>query len=202
MKNNQKKCNRCKEIKDFSEFHKDKRIISGLQPRCKNCLNKKNNNYFKTKKGLISRIYGNQKLCSKWRGYALPWYTNKDLKDWLFAQPKFHHLFHLWEISNYDKMLIPSVDRINDYESYTFSNIQLMTWRENQDKAYRDVMNGVNNKHNREVKQYSKEGVFISKYHSANEAERQTKVCKANIRICCNKTYKTAGGFVWRYTDV
>ena len=125
--------------------------------------------YRHTKRGLISRMYGHQRAASKKRGHPLPTYSNEDLQDWLSSQTLFHHLFHLWENSNYDKLLIPSVDRIDDDEGYSFSNIQLMTWSENKAKSHKDMRaSKLKHGHNpqKEVNQYSKKGTFIEGYVS------------------------------------
>lgn len=51
------------------------------------------------------------------------------------------------------------------------------------------------------VSQYSKEGELISTFPSAKEASRQTGVGVSAITRCCkgNKSYVSAGGFVWRF---
>lgn len=49
------------------------------------------------------------------------------------------------------------------------------------------------------VLQFSLDGKFIKEFASATEAERQTKICRAGIRMCCIGKYKQAKGFIWRY---
>jgi len=196
-----KKCAKCQKVKHTIEYHADINKKDKLRTVCKICTLEKCKDYGRTKKGLITKIYSGQRRRSKLRGYKMPTYTKSDLKDWLFAQSLFHHLYHLWEVSNFDKMLVPSVDRINDYLPYTFSNIQLMTWRENNKKGYIDRSNGKNNKANKTVFQYTKDDFFIEEYISISEASRQTKVNIGNISECCKGKRKTAGGFMWRSED-
>lgn len=48
--------------------------------------------------------------------------------------------------------------------------------------------------------QFSTNGLFkIRTWDSAKEAEAQTGVRRSSICSCCKGTYKTAGGYVWRY---
>ncbi len=92
--------------------------------------------YQKSKKGLCSKIYQNQRLNCRRRGKANPTYTMQELREWMFSQKKFHILFDNWKRLDYQKDYSPSVDRIEDDISYTMANIQLMTWAENNKKGY------------------------------------------------------------------
>ena len=194
-----KHCHKCGTTKLKTKFSKDKNTKDKLSSTCKKCVSILNYRYFKTKDGLISRMYGSQRSNSKKRGDIPPAYTKQDLRDWLYSQKKFHHLFHLWEVSNYDKMLVPSVDRLNDYEPYTFSNIQLMTWIENKNKGEKDKLDGINNKQNRAIIQFSIDGDFIKEYYSLAQAGRELSISRASIRRCCQGKAKSACGFRWKY---
>lgn len=46
-----KQCSKCKEWKDESEFHKDKRTRDGVYPQCKICKNKRTREYFRSEAG-------------------------------------------------------------------------------------------------------------------------------------------------------
>lgn len=155
--------------------------------------------YRRTKIGLISSLYNHQRKSSRKRGYEMPTYTRQELKDWLLGQKLFHELFQRWESSNFDVWLKPSVDRIDDYKSYSFDNVQLMTWRENFDKYQHDRKNGTNTKGSKAVAQHTREGKFLGEYRSSYEAQRQTKTNRGNITTCCRGGRKTAGDFVWKY---
>lgn len=48
---------------------------------------------------------------------------------------KFKKLFDDYVNSNFEKMLNPSIDRIDDFKSYVFDNMQLITWEENYIKS-------------------------------------------------------------------
>lgn len=50
------------------------------------------------------------------------------------------------------------------------------------------------------VLQFTKDGVFISRYESGKEASRKTGLNHSHILECCaGKQCKTVGGFVWKY---
>lgn len=51
------------------------------------------------------------------------------------------------------------------------------------------------------VVQFTKQGVRINQYVSAQEAERYTGISEGNIQQCCRRKTKSSGGFVWRYDD-
>ncbi len=129
---NSKVCTKCKVESD--NFSPDKRSKDGLKSSCRICNNEQSRGYRKTKIGLANNIYDKQRRNSKHRNHKMPTYTKQELKDWLFAQKLFHELYNNWVESGYEKMLVPSVDRIDDYESYTMDNISIATWDENNKK--------------------------------------------------------------------
>jgi hypothetical protein len=62
-----KKCNGCKNILPVSNFGKEKRAKNGYKPRCKECLNKYNNNFYLNNK-------------DKFKDYGKKYYLkNKDI---------------------------------------------------------------------------------------------------------------------------
>ena len=58
-----------------------------------------------------------------------------------------------------------------------------------------------NKKCSRPVVQLTLDGVFVAKYKSTREAERQTGIGHTEISKCCRNIehYNTAGGFVWQF---
>ena len=153
-----------------------------------------------TKKGLIGRIYSTQKDRCKLKGVALPTYSLEWLANWLRNQDLFHILYQEWVDNDYEKMLKPSIDRLNDYESYTESNIRLTTWEDNCNKHYSDRKNGINNKHSKAVVQLNPNGSIVEIHYSISEAERVTGIGNAEISKCLNgyRNRTTAGGYGWR----
>lgn len=127
-------CSKCKKIKLSSNFSTDKRNKTGFQSNCNECRYESDKKYKKTKKGLITKIYGNQVRSCKDRGHSKPSYTKKQLYEWIINKPEFHKIYKEWVSSNYKTSLIPSIDRIDDNKSYNFNNIRIVTWNENRQK--------------------------------------------------------------------
>jgi len=194
-----KECTKCNEVKEISEFYKRNASYDGVAHLCKRCSQKKHIKYIRTKKGLISKIYGQQRKSSRERGHNYPSYSNNELKEWMLSQKLFHELYDEWKISGYDKMLIPSCDRIDDYRGYSLSNIQITTWQDNFDKGHYNIKNGINNKQNKAVISINPITGEKIKYHSAREAARIIDIFRENISACCNGRAKSAGGLYWRH---
>lgn len=198
---NTKQCTQCKQIKDFSEYGKQKIAKDGLRAACVVCDRERSKKYKRSKNGIISKIYNHQRESSKKRGHRPPEYSKESLSDWLYSQELFHKLFEEWKQSGYKTRLKPSVDRKNDDIHYCMNNIQLMTWGENDEKAKRDHKSGRLKYDQKPVEQYTRNGEFRECYDSINEAERKTGVPSGNIVKACigHKHYSHAGGYVWKY---
>ena len=197
-----KTCCICKDDKPLSEFGKGGCLRDGLRYNCKSCHNEEVKKYHETKKGLIADLCNSQKRTSKRRNHSAPDYSLSELREWALSQSVFHELYDSWVISGYDKWLRPSFDRLDDYKPYTFDNLQIITWRENDEKGKSDVKNGINNKQSKAVIQMDKAGNFIAEYYSARQATRVTGANQAHIIQCCRKKEKTCGGFLWSYVNV
>ena len=91
--------------------------------------------YKKTKKGMSAHIYGQQRSSSRERGHEEPTFTLEEFREWLYAQPNFETLFDGWIASGYDTDFRPSPDRLNDKLGYSFSNLQLLTWKGNKERS-------------------------------------------------------------------
>ena len=62
----------------------------------------KEDKYRRSKKGVITKIYGSQVSNSKRRGHSLPEYTKAWFSDWLFNNPEFHIIYDFWVLNNYN----------------------------------------------------------------------------------------------------
>lgn len=196
-----KLCSKCKELKHYKLFGYDGKAVDGLASWCKKCKNNLAKEYNKTKLGLTSRMYYSQRHSCKKRNHKMPEYNREEFQNWVLNHHLFEELYNNWVESGYDKKLRPSIDRLDDYKSYTFDNIRLCTWHENNLKHYIDVKKGINNKTNKSVLQYDLDGNYINEYHSISYAARITKIRNADIQRACSGIYKQAGGYAWEYSD-
>lgn len=105
-------------------------------------IRRKNNNnlwtkkYEKTKKGFLVRCYRN--MLSRVKGISKPHlYFGKGILDkplfyqWSLLDTSFNHLFTIWEQSQFERRLTPSIDRINPDYGYLPKNIRWITFSEN-----------------------------------------------------------------------
>jgi len=159
--------------------------------------------YFKwrrrSKEGLITRIYGNQRLRSRQRNDPYPDYKLAELREWFYSQQNFDKLYLDWVCSGWIKNLVPSADRLDDYKPYTLDNLRLVTWVENNARSHRDRRNGINNKMSKVVLQFDLNGNFIKEYYSVSHASRETKTSLGNVSSVCTGRRELAGGFIWSH---
>ena len=66
-----------------------------------------------------------------------------------------------------------------------------------------NTVNGImyDNKPTKPILQYTKDGVFIKEWTSEIEASRVIGINQGNITKCCQDKRKSAGGFVWKYSE-
>ncbi len=196
----EKKCTVCGEVKAFSEFHKSKNTRDGVLNQCKKCRCKHSVVSYRTKKGLVKKIYLTQKRNSIVRKHNPPSYTFDELYDWMTKQDNFDKLYTKWVESDYNANIKPSIDRLDDYKGYSFDNIQLMTLKQNLDKSYLDVKEGRNTKATRAILQYDLKGNFIKEHYSMSQAERETGIkCRVIADKKEGKKRGCIGGFAWKF---
>lgn len=196
-----RKCTECGEIKSIDLFYNNSFVSHGKFTKCIDCVNIIKKKQRRTVDGLIYYMYSNQQTNSKKRNYPQPEYNRKELKEWIIVQPNFYSLYDKWVDSNYNTDYKPSVDRIDDYKSYTLDNIQLTTSFKNIDRSYKDKINGINNKQSKAVLQFDLNGNFIKEFYSQAQAARDLGIDASNISRVCNGKYESIRGFVWKHKD-
>ncbi len=196
-------CIQCNITKQTSEFNtkNQQRSLKNIDSFCKDCRKIQKQNDARTRNGMIVLMACSQRAKSKKRGHTPPSYTTKELRKWVHSQPNFEELYLAWKKSNYDTNLKPSCNRLDDYLPYSLDNLELITWKENNEKANYDRRYGINNKHSMGVKQINLNGEVVATFHSKREAHRATGICHSSIGNCCRNMprYKTAGGYRWEF---
>lgn len=207
-----KTCNKCNQTKDISNFYKSKYSKDGYRYYCIDCekkyllenkedVKKRKENYQHSINGLIIQIYSIQKNKSKQRGHIPPSYTRKELEEWMINNVNFEKIYNGWVNSGFKSDFRPSIDRLNDNFGYSFDNIRLVTWAENNKKGYEDRKNGKNTKQSKAILQYSLDGIFIKEHYSIRNIAREMEVSHSCIMRCCQGKFKKAYGFVWKYKE-
>ena len=84
-----------------------------------------------------------------------------------------------------------------DIYSCCFNTIYFLDFEKKEN--YIPVKKSSNNYRHTPVLQYDKNMNLLHKYSSIREAEEILRI--SNIGRACIQTYRTAGGFKWRYAD-
>lgn len=83
---------------------------------------------------MIDDRYGSMKARMKNKWSLEMEFSKDEFYDWFISRDNFDELYFNWNMYDFRKNLAPSVDRIKDSIHYTFSNMQLLTWRQNKTK--------------------------------------------------------------------
>lgn len=163
-----KNCSVCNQTLPLTSFDIQSTGRAGRRADCKECRKR----FHRSEAGLVKSLFGNQKAKSRKRRHAPPAYSEAQLYAWVIKQPNFQVLFDVWVRADYETNLKPSIDRLDDYQGYTLTNIKLVTVKENLDRYYTDAVSGLNTKSATAVDQYSLDGAFIQSHHSYSAAAR------------------------------
>ena len=73
-------------------------------------------------------------------------------------------------------------------------------WTDDKRKAFGETRKSRNNPNSRMIYQYDKNGNFIRVWDSISDASRSLNIDVSSISACARGKYKTAGGYIWKYT--
>ena len=168
---------------------------------CRDCDNERAREYRKSFDGMRMSMYSQMIKNSNDRKMELPNFSREELFVWLSNNgydSKYEHYVN----SGYKTNERPSIDRISDYLPYCFSNMQLMTWRENNQKAYKDRRDGNNTKQSKSILMYDLDGNFIKEAYSIQSLAREIN-CKAShiCDVASGTRRKQVHGFTFKYKE-
>ena len=198
-----KSCFKCKIEKPLSKYYRHAKMADGHLNKCKECTKKDVSenevDYDLTEKGVIRVIYKTQKRNQSLRGHGKLPYSKEQFKDWLYSNG-FKDFFDSWVYSGYKKDKKPSVDRIDSNKGYSFGNIQLVTWLNNRELQYLDILNGTGSGGKRcKPLLKIKNGKVIAEYVSYSSAVRDMGY---SIEHQIKKLVKCRNGFYWKYKEL
>lgn len=146
--------------------------------------------YQMTPKGVLNTIYRNQLLKQKRKNINVN-YTYEEFKEKYLHNGTYLKLYDNWVKNNYASELKPSFDRIDRTKDYSFDNLQIITWKENNEKGRKE--------HSKKVNMYDLNGNYIKTYNSIIEASEENNLNHANITSCCKGRLNKTGNYIWKY---
>lgn len=150
-----------------------------------------------TLKGYITQAFSSVRYKSKRRGEEYPNFTKDEFVLWMHEN-NVHLKWIEYVDSDYNIDKKPSVDRIDDYNPYTFDNMQLITWKENRLKGVNGKKHHLacSNKQNmKRVKIVDIFGETLQEFDSIKDCAEYLGVHKVSVsRVLCGRR-KTIKGF-------
>ena len=153
------------------------------------------NTHYKRMRQLERKRFGKELCFDRW-----------DFEDWVIETnfDKFCSLFSDWIKKGYATDYCPSIDRLDNSKGYVFDNMQIITWKENNEKE-----------HKRKKEQNYYKAILSTKravirisecgettmYESLSEAGRQNNISNSVICECCKGKRRSAYGYKWKYAD-
>ena len=201
-----KVCKKCKLSKSSDEYYSMKLNKDGKSGKCKECTKsdvKKNtalvgNTYDFSERGVVRVLYKTMKRHQKIRVHTedvLP-FNKEEFNLWLNAND-FKTKYDSWVSSGYKKKYKPSVDRLNDFEGYSFANMRLVTWEDNHNHQTEDILTGKGTSGERchRIGKYSKDGELLNTYISYQDVRRKEGYC---VHYPIKNNYSCKNGFIWK----
>lgn len=95
---------------------------------------------------------------------------------------------------------LPQINHID--ENKANNHVENLEWcdaKYNSNYGTRKYKIGLSN--GRAVLQYTKNGIFVNRFDTIMDAQRNTSIINQSISACCSGKRKTAGGYIWKYAN-
>lgn len=183
-----KKCKVCKNSKGINMYSLHAGFTDGRHSTCKTCIR----SIRKSKEiPFINKMYSTQQAASKRRNHPPPAYTKDAFTQWVLSQPNWKKLWQDYQDFNHKKNLAPSADRVNPNLPYSLTNIELVTWDENDKRGSIALKAGITTSQHKAVTAFNPDGSIYGQYVSLHEAHRATGAAVTNIQRVADKTVIT-----------
>lgn len=94
--------------------------------------------------------------------------------------------------------LYSRIRKVIKNETYRYKNFYFF---KNLEEAYEILKDITYRRMKQKINQYDMSGKFVKQYDYPTSAERETGIQHNQISRCCLRKHKSAGGFIWRYSD-
>jgi hypothetical protein len=156
----EKECKKCHEVMPLSDFYSAHSTKDGLMGHCKECnkilvqtyrnnvgYDKKRDHYnfqrifnqrYAGMKGRVKGARTRKDGMPKYRIFGAKLLTKEEFMGWCNTPENmetFKKLHKDWELSNFNRFLTPTIDRINNDQEYTLDNIQWLSHVDNRLKS-------------------------------------------------------------------
>lgn len=147
--------------------------------------------------GKLRRVYNSQLRNSRKRGHEAPKYTLDEFVEFYKNNETYKQLHAEWEKSGFLKYKAPSFDRLDNSKGYSFSNLQIVTFKKNNKLAHQDMRDNKIISSHTEIVQIVDE-VVVARFSSLTEAERITGISAKSISNVVNgRAKKTRDESIW-----
>lgn len=191
-------CKVCKEKKCAGGFYSSNKSTCKVcvKQRTKNNYNTLGNGYDFTFKGVIRVLYKTMKRHQELRGHGELPFTKKGFKGWALDND-YQELYTTWKNKGYLKEDKPSVDRLDDFKGYSFTNMRLVTWVENKQHQASDILTGEGTSGTRchKLQKLDNKGCILDTYTSYQEVRRLEGYC---VHYALKNNLKCKKGFYWK----
>lgn len=168
---------------------------------CRDCDNERAKEYRKSYEGMKSTMYAQMVKNSRARNMDIPNFSKEELYTWLDSNG-YKALYDAYVVAGYASNKRPSIDRIDDNVTYVFENMQLITWEENNLKAYKDRVEGRNNKQSKAIVAVDSTGAVVHEAYSINSLARTLGCRASHISDVLHGSRKHVHGLTFKQKDI
>ena len=149
-------------------------------------IKKKKINYYRTMNGFLTHRYASMKQRN------VVSFSKEELSKWLDCRKRlFEKLLIEWKKNGFKREFSPSINRIDDFKGYSIDNIELITWKKNNELG----INSIKTKKQKERPVTLHKGNENVDFNSIKDACKFLNVTHQSVCKVVNGKYKTCKGY-------